>query len=354
MLERLAEIERRYEELERLVADPALASDRREYAKLARERSHLEETVEAYRRRQRLERDVAEHRDLLRDPDADIREMARGELPALEHELTALDERLLVLLLPRDPNDDRNTVLEIRAGTGGDEAALFAADLFRMYMRYAERQGWRVEALSSSSTGIGGLREVIALVQGDGAFSRLKFEGGVHRVQRVPVTETQGRIHTSAVTVAVLPEAEDVEVDLPEKDLRIDVFRSSGPGGQSVNTTDSAVRVTHLPTGLVVSCQDEKSQHKNKAKALKILRARLLDRARQEQQAAIAANRRSMVGSGDRSEKIRTYNFPQNRVTDHRVNVTVHQLERVLDGDLDAIIDALATKAQAEALEAAS
>jgi peptide chain release factor 1 len=354
MLERLVEIERRYQELERLVADPALTADRREYARLARERAQLEGTVEAYRRRQRLERDVAEHRALLHDPDEEIRDMARGELPALEDELAALDERLRVLLLPRDPNDDRNAVLEIRAGTGGDEAGLFAADLFRMYSRYAERRGWRVEVLSSSPTGIGGLREVVALVQGEGAFSRLKFEGGVHRVQRVPVTETQGRIHTSAVTVAVLPEAEDVEVELPEKELRIDVFRSSGPGGQSVNTTDSAVRVTHLPTGLVVSCQDEKSQHKNKAKALKILRARLLDRARQEQQAAIAANRRSMVGSGDRSEKIRTYNFPQNRVTDHRVNVTLHQLERVLDGDLDTIIDALATKARSEALEAAS
>ena len=353
MLERLAEIERRYEELERLVADPAIIANRREYAKLARERAQLEPVVEGYRERQRLERDIAEHRELLQDADAEIREMARGELPAIEAGLDALDQRLKVLLVPRDPNDERNTVLEIRAGTGGDEAALFGAELFRMYSRYAERRGWRVEVLSSSTTGIGGLKEVIALVQGDGAFSRLKFEGGVHRVQRVPVTETQGRIHTSAVTVAVLPEAEDVEIDLPEKDLRIDVFRSSGPGGQSVNTTDSAVRVTHLPTGLVVTCQDEKSQHKNKAKALKILRARLLDRARQEQQASIAANRKAMVGSGDRSEKIRTYNFPQSRITDHRVNVTLHQLDRVLDGDLDPIVDALATKAQHEALEVA-
>jgi peptide chain release factor 1 len=354
MLERLAEIERRYEELERLFADPAVIANRREYAALARERSQLEETVEAFRERQRLERDIAEHRELLQDPDPDIREMARGELPHIEEDLAALDARLKTLLLPRDPNDERNTVVEIRAGTGGDEAALFAADLFRMYSRYAEQRGWRIEVLSSSPTGIGGLKEVVALVQGDGAFSRLKFEGGVHRVQRVPVTETQGRIHTSAVTVAVLPEAEDVEIDLPDKDLRIDVYRSSGPGGQSVNTTDSAVRVTHLPTGLVVTCQDEKSQHKNKAKALKILRARLLDRARQEQQEHIAANRRAMVGSGDRSEKIRTYNFPQSRITDHRVNLTLHQLDRVLDGDLDSIIDALATKVQSDALEAAS
>jgi peptide chain release factor 1 len=354
MLERLAEIERRYQELERLVADPAVIADRRQYAAFARERAQLETVIEGYRERQRLERDIAEHRELLHDADPDIREMARGELPAIEEELSQLDAKLKMLLLPRDPNDERNTVLEIRAGTGGDEAALFAADLFRMYGRYAERRNWRVEVLSSSPTGIGGLKEVIALVQGDGAFSRLKFEGGVHRVQRVPVTETQGRIHTSAVTVAVLPEAEDVEIDLPDKDLRIDVFRSSGPGGQSVNTTDSAVRVTHLPTGLVVTCQDEKSQHKNKAKALKILRARLLDRARQEQQAHIAANRRAMVGSGDRSEKIRTYNFPQSRITDHRVNLTLHQLDRVLDGDLDPIVDALATRAQSEALEAAS
>ena len=354
MLERLAEIERRYEELERLVADPAIIANRREYAKVARERSQLAPVVEGYRERQRLERDLAEHRELVHDADVEIREIARAELPDIEARLAALDQRLKTLLIPRDPNDERNTVLEIRAGTGGDEAALFGADLFRMYSRYAERRGWRVEVLSSSPTGIGGLKEVIALVQGDGAFSRLKFEGGVHRVQRVPVTETQGRIHTSAVTVAVLPEAEDVEIDLPEKDLRIDVFRSSGPGGQSVNTTDSAVRVTHLPSGLVVTCQDEKSQHKNKAKALKILRARLLDHARQEQQASIAANRRAMVGSGDRSEKIRTYNFPQSRITDHRVSLTLHQLDRVLDGDLDPIIDALATKAQHEALEAAS
>ena len=353
MFERLADIERRYEELERLVSDPAVIANRREFAKLARERAQLEETVAGWRERQRVAREVAEHRELAHGKDDELRELARGELPALEKRLEELDATLKRLLVPRDPNDDRNVVLEIRAGTGGEEASLFAAELFRMYSRYAERQGWRVEVLSSSPTGLGGFKEVIALVQGKGAYSRLKFEGGVHRVQRVPVTETQGRIHTSAVTVAVLPEAEDVEVDLADKELRIDVFRSSGPGGQSVNTTDSAVRVTHLPTGLVVTCQDEKSQHKNKAKALKILRARLLERARHEQQSEIAASRRAMVGSGDRSEKIRTYNFPQSRVTDHRANLTLHTLERVLDGELDAIIDALTTRQQAEALEAA-
>jgi len=350
MLDRLAEIERRYEELERLVADPTVIANRREFAKLARERSQLEETVARWRERQRLAREIEEHRELVREKDAELRELARGELPALEARLAALDATLKQLLLPKDPNDARNTVLEIRAGTGGDEASLFAAELFRMYTRYAERHGWRVEVLSSSPTGLGGFKEVIGLVAGKGAFSRLKFEGGVHRVQRVPVTETQGRIHTSAVTVAVLPEAEDVEVELADKDLRIDVYRSSGPGGQSVNTTDSAVRVTHLPTGLVVTCQDEKSQHKNKAKALKILRARLLERARSEQQSEIAANRKAMVGSGDRSEKIRTYNFPQSRVTDHRVNVTLHTLDRVLDGEIDPIVDALVTRQQAEAL----
>jgi peptide chain release factor 1 len=354
MFDRLAEITRRYEELERLVADPGVIANRREFAKLAKERSQLEETVTCWRERQRVAREVDEHRELLHEKDAELRELARSELPALEARLAEIDETLKRLLVPKDPNDERNTVLEIRAGTGGDEASLFAAELFRMYSRYAERHGWRVEVLSSSPTGLGGFKEVIALVQGHGAYSRLKFEGGVHRVQRVPVTETAGRIHTSAVTVAVLPEAEDVEVDIADKDLRVDVYRSSGPGGQSVNTTDSAVRVTHLPSGLVVTCQDEKSQHKNKSKALKILRARLLERAREEQQSEIAASRRAMVGSGDRSEKIRTYNFPQSRVTDHRVNLTLHQLDRVLDGDLDPIVDVLVTRAQADALQAAS
>ena len=353
MFDRLREIERRFEELERQVADPAVIANRREFARLAKERAQLEETVVAWRERQRIAQELEEHREFAQGKDPDLRELARAGLPALESRIEALDAQLKQLLIPRDPNDERNTVLEIRAGTGGDEASLFAAELFRMYTRFAERQRWRVEVLSSSPTGLGGFKEVIALVQGKGAFSRLKFEGGVHRVQRVPVTETQGRIHTSAVTVAVLPEAEDVEVDIGDKDLRVDVYRSSGPGGQSVNTTDSAVRVTHLPTGLVVTCQDEKSQHKNKAKALKILRARLLERARQDQQSEIAASRKAMVGSGDRSEKIRTYNFPQSRVTDHRVNLTLHALDRTLEGELDPLIDALVTHYQAETLKAA-
>jgi peptide chain release factor 1 len=352
MLERLAEIERRFQDLERRVADPAVIADRRAYAALNRERAGLERTVACWRERQRVATELAEHQALLADADAELRELAAAEIPALDERLAALDAELRVLLLPRDPNDDRNAVLEVRAGTGGDEATLFAADLFRMYSRYAERRRWRIEVLSSSPTGVGGFKEVIALVSGAGVYGRLKYEGGVHRVQRVPSTESQGRIHTSAVTVAVLPEAEDVEVELPEKELRIDVFRSSGPGGQSVNTTDSAVRVTHLPTGIVVSCQDEKSQHKNKAKAMKILRARLLDRAQQEQQSRIAADRRAMVGSGDRSEKVRTYNFPQSRVTDHRIGLTIHTLDRVLDGELDAVVDALAAADQQAALEA--
>jgi peptide chain release factor 1 len=282
-----------------------------------------------------------------------MRALAQEELPALRARNETLEERLRVLLLPKDPNDERDVLLEIRAGTGGDEASLFAAELFRMYTRYAETRRWRVDVLSSSPTGLGGFKEVIASIEGQGAYSRLKFEGGVHRVQRVPETEGSGRIHTSAVTVAVLPEADEVDVAIDEKDLKIDVFRSSGPGGQSVNTTDSAVRVTHLPTNLVVTCQDEKSQHKNKAKALKILRARLLERAEEEQRSEIAASRRSMVGTGDRSERIRTYNFPQSRVTDHRINLTLHSLDRVLEGELDPVIDALVTHHQAELLKAA-
>jgi peptide chain release factor 1 len=354
MLDKLADVERRYVDLEERLMDPSVAGSRKDFARLAKERADLEPIVAAYRGWKKLNQEIEGHRSLLESSDADIRELAKQELPALRGQVEALEQQLRLLLLPKDPNDDRNVVLEIRAGTGGEEASLFAAQLFRMYSRYAEGQRWRVEILSANSTGLGGFKEIIALIDGQGAYSKLKFEGGVHRVQRVPVTEGSGRIHTSAVTVAVLPEAEDVEVEIDEaKELRIDVFRSSGPGGQSVNTTDSAVRITHLPTGLVVSCQDEKSQHKNKAKALKILRARLLERAQAEQQAEQAQSRRSMVGSGDRSERVRTYNFPQGRVTDHRINLTLYSLDRVLDGDVAPLIDGLITHYQAEQLQAA-
>jgi peptide chain release factor 1 len=340
MLQKLEDVERRYVELEGALTDPAVIGNRKEYTRLAKERSGLEALVQCYREWRRVGAEVEGHRALLDEADGEIRD---------------LEEQLKHLLLPRDPNDDRNVILEIRAGTGGDEASLFAADLFRMYSRYAEEQGWRVELMSANPTGLGGFKEVIALIEGHGAYSRLKFEGGVHRVQRVPVTEASGRIHTSTVTVAVLPEADEVDVEIDEaKDLRIDVFRSSGPGGQSVNTTDSAVRVTHLPTGMVVACQDEKSQHKNKSKALKILRARLLERAQAEQQAEVAESRRSMVGTGERSERIRTYNFPQGRVTDHRINLTLYSLDRVMEGNLETLIDTLITHYQAEALKAAS
>jgi peptide chain release factor 1 len=353
MLEKLADVEKRYHELEELLVDPAVIQNRKEFVRLSKERAGIEEIIARYREWRKV---VDEERDLdalLSDDDPEMREMARAELPRVRESRTQIEEVLKQLLVPRDPNDEKSVILEIRAGTGGEEASLFAADLFRMYSRYAEIQGWRVDVLHSSPTGLGGFKEIIASIEGRGAYSRLKFEGGVHRVQRVPVTEASGRIHTSAVTVAVLPEADEVDVQIDDKDLRIDVFRSSGPGGQSVNTTDSAVRVTHLPTGLVVSCQDEKSQHKNKSKALKILRARLLERAEEEQRSEIAQNRKSMVGSGDRSERIRTYNFPQNRVTDHRINLTTHSLDRVLDGELEAIIGPLAQFHQAEALKAA-
>lgn len=354
MLQKLEEVERRYVEVERLLADPAVVTNPRECARLAKERSEMERLIAAYREWKRIQSEIEGHKALLSGTDEEIRELAKAELPGLRDRAAHLEERLKALLLPTDPNDEKNVVLEIRAGTGGEEAALFAADLFRMYSRYAERSGWRTELLSANPTGLGGFKEVIALIEGKGAYSRLKYEGGVHRVQRVPVTEASGRIHTSAVTVAVLPEADEVEVKIDEaRELRVDVFRASGPGGQSVNTTDSAVRITHIPTGLVVACQDEKSQHKNKAKALKILRARLLERAQEEQHAEEARTRRSMVGSGDRSERIRTYNFPQARVTDHRINLTLYNLDRVLDGELHEILDALVAYHRAEALKAA-
>jgi peptide chain release factor 1 len=353
MLDKLKGIEDRFADLERRISDPAIIANNREYAPLARERSQLGEVVGAIREYRKVLDEIADHRAVLEGDDAELRELAKAELPAMQRQQAAMEEHLRLLLAPRDPNDDKNVVLEIRAGTGGDEAALFANELFRMYTRYTERHNWKIEPLSVSASGLGGIKEVIALITGHGAYSRLKFEGGVHRVQRVPATEGSGRIHTSAVTVAVMPEADDVEVNINEtKDLRIDVMRASGPGGQSVNTTDSAVRITHIPSGMVIICRDEKSQHKNKARALKILRARLLEQAHAEQDAKTAETRRSMVGTGDRSERIRTYNFPQSRVTDHRVNLTLHQLDLVLDGAIDPLIDALNTKEQAAVLGA--
>ncbi len=355
MLQKLEDVERRYTELETQLIDPDVLADRKNYSRLAKERSGLEPIVRCYREWKRIGEEIDGHKDLLESDDGEIRDLAKEELPGLKSRYDELEGELKVLLLPKDPNDERNTVLEIRAGTGGDEASLFAADLFRMYSRYAEERGWKVEVLSSSETGVGGFKEVIVLIDGEGVYSHLKHEGGVHRVQRVPTTETSGRIHTSAVTVAVLPEAEEVDVAIDEaNDLRIDVYRSSGPGGQSVNTTDSAVRMTHLPTGLTVSCQDEKSQHKNKAKALKILRSRLLERAQAEAHAEEAESRRTMVGSGDRSERVRTYNFPQGRLTDHRINLTLYNLEKIVDGDLGGVIEALNTHFQAEQLKASS
>ncbi|HPG71878.1 MAG TPA: peptide chain release factor 1 [Syntrophales bacterium] len=352
MFQRIKDIENRYGELERLLSDPAVIANRAEYQKLSKEHADLTPLIETFRDYEKTGRQLDEAQQMLREGDEELRELAKEEIPTLKARVEELEKRLTILLLPKDPNDEKNVILEIRAGTGGDEAGLFAADLFRMYARFAEMSGWRVEALSSSAaSGMGGFKEVIALVEGRGAYSRLKYESGVHRVQRIPVTEAQGRIHTSAVTVAVLPEAEEVEVQIDPNDIRVDVFRSGGHGGQSVNTTDSAVRVTHIPTGLVVSCQDEKSQIKNKAKALKVLRARLLDKMQAESDAQMSEARRKQVGSGDRSERIRTYNFPQGRVTDHRIGLTLYNLQAILDGDLQPVIDALATHYQTEELK---
>ena len=352
MLDKLAEVEKRYEELERLMSDPQLLHQQREYSKLAKERAELEEIVARFREWRKIEQEIENNRELLQENEEAIRELAKEELNTLRQRKDELEKRLKILILPKDPNDNKNVILEIRAGTGGEEAALFAGELFRMYSRYAESRGWRVEMMSSNPTGLGGFKEIIVSIEGQGAYSRLKFEGGVHRVQRVPVTEGSGRIHTSAVTVAVLPEADEVEIAIDPKEIRVDVFRSSGPGGQSVNTTDSAVRITHIPTGIVVSCQDEKSQHKNRAKGMKILRARLLERKQEEQRSEIAATRKLMVGSGDRSERIRTYNFPQGRLTDHRINFTLYKLDRVMEGEIDEVVEALMTHYQAEALKA--
>ncbi len=351
MWDKLQAIALRVEELERLLADPATGANPREFQRLARELSELRPLAEAHEEYRRASREIEENREIARaEKDPEMRALAKEEIARLSERQAALEARMRILLLPRDPNDEKNILLEIRAGAGGEEAALFASELFRAYTMYAASKGWTVEVLSHHATGLGGTKEIIAMVEGKGAYSRLKYESGVHRVQRVPATEAGGRIHTSTVTVAVIPEAEEVDVQIASEDLRIDVFRASGPGGQSVNTTDSAVRITHVPTGLVVQCQDEKSQLKNKNKALKILRSRLYDLELERQRAERADMRRSLVGTGDRSERIRTYNFPQNRVTDHRIGLTVHQLTQVLDGGLDPFVEALVAHAQVEAL----
>jgi len=351
MFQKLEQVEERFQEIEQLLADPGTLASPKEMQKLARERAEISRLVETYQAYKKVKEEIQQSQELLQESDEEMRDLAKAELQKLKERLASLEEELKILLLPRDPRDEKNIFLEIRAGTGGEEAALFAAALFRMYSKYAEKKRWRVEVMSENPTGLGGFKEIIALVEGKRVFSVLKHESGVHRVQRVPVTEASGRIHTSAVTVAVLPEADEVEVEISPNDLRIDVYRSSGPGGQSVNTTDSAVRVTHIPTGMVVTCQDEKSQHKNKAKALKVLRARLLDKLMEEQRSEISERRKSQVGSGDRSERVRTYNFPQNRITDHRINLTLYRLDTVLEGDLDEMTDALTAHFQAEALK---
>jgi peptide chain release factor 1 len=352
MFERLDQIEARYEELTNALASPGITNDSMKYQKTAKAHSEIAPIVEKYREYKDLTRGIAESKALLaEETDAEMRAYAEEELSKLQARVGGVEEDLKVLLLPKDPNDEKNVILEIRAGTGGDEATLFVAEVFRMYTRYAESQKWKIEVLSTSESGVGGMKEVIALIEGDRVYSRLKYESGVHRVQRVPATEQQGRVHTSAITVAILPEAEDVDIKIEAKDLRIDTFCSSGPGGQSVNTTYSAVRITHIPTNTVVSCQDEKSQIKNREKGMRVLRSRLYEVEMQKQQDALAKERKQMVGSGDRSEKIRTYNFPQNRLTDHRIGFTIHQLEQVMDGKIQPVIDALITHFQSEKMK---
>jgi peptide chain release factor 1 len=353
MLEKLAQIEKNYEELTEQISSPEITSDMKTYARVMKQHSNLGELVEKIRAVRKMQEDLQGARDIVEAADDDeMRELAGLEIVELEEKLTAAEEELKVLLLPKDPNDEKNVILEIRAGTGGDEATLFAAEILRMYARYAERQGWKMEILGISDTGVGGIKDASAVIEGDNVYSKMRYESGVHRVQRVPQTETSGRIHTSAITVAVLPEAEEVDVHVDPKDLRVDYFCSSGPGGQSVNTTYSAVRLTHLPTNVVVSMQDEKSQIKNKEKAMRILRARLQELEEQKQHDALSAERKSMVGSGDRSEKIRTYNFKENRVSDHRIGLTVHQLDLVMEGQLDEFIEGLTTHYQTEKLKA--
>ncbi|WIF96047.1 peptide chain release factor 1 [Caminicella sporogenes] len=352
MFDKLNFIEEKYEDLSKKIADPEIISDQKNWQKYMKEHASIKPIVDKYREYKEVISGIEEAKEILSESkDSELREMAKMELEELEEKVEAIKQELKILLLPKDPNDEKNVIMEIRAGAGGDEAGLFAAELLRLYTRYAERNGWKVEMMSINETGVGGIKEVIFMIKGKGAYSRLKYESGVHRVQRIPATESGGRIHTSTATVAVLPEVDDVEVEINPNDLRIDVFRSSGNGGQSVNTTDSAVRITHLPTGMVVSCQDEKSQLKNKEKALKILKARLYDKMMAEQNAEIAEARKSQVGTGERSEKIRTYNFPQSRVTDHRINLTIYKLDQFLDGEIDEVIDALIMTDQAEKLK---
>ncbi|OOR41868.1 peptide chain release factor 1 [Bacillus cereus] len=354
VLDRLQAVENRYEKLNELLSDPAIISDSNKLREYSKEQSDIQETVEVYREYKDVREQLKDAKAMLEDKlDVEMREMVKEEVSELESQDKTLSERLKILLVPKDPNDDKNVIVEVRGAAGGDEAALFAGDLYRMYSRYAEVQGWKTEIIEASYTELGGYKEIIFMINGKGAFAKLKFENGAHRVQRVPETESGGRIHTSTATVAVLPEAEEVEIDIHEKDVRVDTFASSGPGGQSVNTTMSAVRLTHLPTGVVVSCQDEKSQIKNKEKAMKVLRARVYDKFRQEAQAEYDQNRKQAVGTGDRSERIRTYNFPQNRVTDHRIGLTIQKLDQILQGKLDDFINALVMEDQAQKMEAA-
>ena len=354
MFDRLQSVEERYEKLNELLSDPEIVNDAAKLREYSKEQSAIAETVEVYREYKEVKSQFNDAKEMLDDKlDADMREMVKEEIGELEDQIEELEARLKILLVPKDPNDDKNVIMEIRGAAGGDEAALFAGDLYRMYSRFAEAKGWKTEVIEAHSTGLGGYKEIIFIINGNGAFSQLKYENGAHRVQRVPETESGGRIHTSTATVAVLPEAEEVEVDIHEKDIRVDTFASSGPGGQSVNTTMSAVRLTHIPTGVVVSCQDEKSQIKNKEKAMKVLRARIYDKFQQKAQAEYDANRKSAVGTGDRSERIRTYNFPQNRVTDHRIGLTIQKLDQILEGKLDEIIDALIVEDQSQKLESA-
>ncbi|MCP3739793.1 peptide chain release factor 1 [Rossellomorea sp. BNER] len=352
MFDRLQAVEDRYEKLNELLSDPEIVNDPKKLREYSKEQSDIQETVEVYRQYKDVTQQFKEAKAMLDEKlDADMREMVKEEVSELEEQIEPLEEKLKFLLIPKDPNDDKNVIMEVRGAAGGDEAALFAGDLYRMYSRYAETQGWKIEIMESNSTGVGGYKEIIFMINGSGAYSKMKYENGAHRVQRVPETESGGRIHTSTATVACLPEAEEVEVDIHEKDIRVDTFASSGPGGQSVNTTMSAVRLTHVPTGVVVSCQDEKSQIKNKEKAMKVLRARIYDKFQREAQAEYDANRKSAVGTGDRSERIRTYNFPQNRVTDHRIGLTIQKLDQILEGKMDDVINALILEDQSKKLE---